>query len=165
MTRTTLNILSGQFSQMGYVTSDIDEAIGTFAELGVRHFTRSSEARFEVGHGREAVCDVALANTGGLQIELIHPIEGAVEVYRQILDGNGFELRFHHQCHWVDNESEFQAIREDLRGAGHPIVIDGAGHGSRYFYADLRPLIGHHVEYVWFEAGVLEQLQASIPEN
>ena len=166
MSSTTNSLLSGRFAQMGYVTSDIGRAIEVFGEMaGVRKFLRNDDVRFQVGPGQDAHCNVALAVSGGVQIELIQPLGEADRVYREFLTGDGFQLRFHHECHWVDAQAEFSEVKAEMRRRGHEIVIDGVSPFAQYFYADLRPLFGHYVEYVCFDPEAFEALNNAIPVN
>ena len=166
MTFTSGSLLSARFAQMGYVTNDIGRAIEVFGEkAGVRKFLRNDDVRFQVGPGQDAHCNVALAVSGGVQIELIHPLGEADRVYREFLTGDGFQLRFHHECHWVDTEAEFAAAKAEMRRHGHEIVIDGVNPFAKYFYADLRSLFGHYVEYVCFNPETVEELNKAIPVN
>lgn len=166
MTFTPGSLLSARFAQMGYVTNDIGRAIEVFGEMaGVEKFLRNDGVRFNVGPDQYAHCNVALAVSGGVQIELIHPLGEADRVYREHLTGEGFQLRFHHECHWVDTEAEFAAAKAEMRRRGHEIVIDGVDPFAQYFYADLRSMFGHYVEYVFFNPETFEALSEAIPVN
>ena len=165
MTARPVNLLSGRFAQMAYVTTNIEQALEVFAQQGVSEFVCAHDARFDIGGGREALCHVALAFSGGLQIEVIEPVGGAVEVYRAPFRGEQFQLHFHHQCHWVETMEEFASIRQAMRDRGYDIVIDGSSPQAVYFYADLRKQLGHFVEYVRFDPAIFSQLQASVPVN
>ena len=162
----TANLLIGRCGQLGYVTNDIDRAIEAFAQgSGVTKFLRNDGIELTVGEGKQARCNVAIAITAGMQIEIIQPTGGSDHVYSQILDGKGYQLKLHHQCHYVDTQEEFDAAKSAIRQAGYPIVIEGVDPAAQYFYADMRKLLGHHVEYVLYDAHIGPALLEAIPVN
>lgn len=162
----TANLLTGRCGQLGYVTNDMDKALETFSEGGgITRFMRNDGITLGVGGGKDAQCNVAIAITAGMQIEIIQPTGGADYVYSQILDGEDFQLKLHHQCHYVDTQAEFDSAKAAIREAGYPIVIEGIDPAAQYFYADLRPLLGHHVEYVLYDAEIGPTLLGAIPIN
>lgn len=162
----TTNLLTGRCGQLGYVTNDMDRAIEAFSRNGgVTQFLRNDGIAFKVGEGREAQCNVAIAITAGMQIEIIQPTGGDDHVYSQILDEAGYQLKLHHQCHYVDTQEEFDAAKAAIREAGYPIVIEGVDPAAQYFYADMRTLLGHHVEYVMYDAQIGPALLQAIPVN
>jgi Glyoxalase/Bleomycin resistance protein/Dioxygenase superfamily len=162
----TANLLTGRCGQLGYVTNDMDRAIEVFGQGGgVTQFLRHDGIAFKVGPGKQACCNVAIAITAGMQFEIIQPTGGDDQVYSQILDGEGFQLKLHHQCHYVETQAQFDAAKAAIREAGYPIVIEGIDPAAQYFYADMRPVLGHHVEYVLYDAQVGPALLEAIPVN
>lgn len=162
----TANLLIGRCGQLGYVTNNMDQAIETFSKgSGITKFLRNDDIELTVGEGRTARCNVAIAITAGMQIEIIQPTGGEDKVYSQILDGNDFQLKLHHQCHYVDAQEEFDMAKAAIRAAGYPIVIEGVDPAAQYFYADMRPVLGHHVEYVLYDAAIGPALLEAIPVN
>ncbi|HTH28476.1 MAG TPA: VOC family protein [Sphingobium sp.] len=166
MTATQGNLLAGRFAQLGYVTNDLDSAIASFRDnAGMKNFLRTDGVNLVVGEGKVAHCNVALGVSGGIQFEIIQPTGGDDQVYSDALTGEGFELRLHHHCHWVDTQEEFDAVKAQMRHAGFPIVIEGSDPAAQYFYADMRPVVGHYVEYILFNPDAVDALMAAIPVN
>ena len=162
------NLLGGSFSQLAWVSNDFDRALGELrGRLGIERFLELRDLPYMVrADGAEAVCHVALAYSGGLQIELIEPRGGLDGVYRDALpEDGGFALRFHHFAQALPS----QEALEDMRGAAAQdwaIPVEGSHpNGMTYFYADLRPLLGHYVEYTWSTPEFLKGLDAAIPRN
>lgn len=159
------NLLIGRCGQLGYVTNDMDKAIETFARAGVTKFLRNDDIPLPVGGGRMAKINVAIAITADMQIEIIQPTGGDDHTYSQVLEGDAFQLKFHHQCHYVDNQDDFDRAKSGIVAAGFPIAIEGTDPVAQYFYADLRPVLGHHIEYVFYDAEAGPALLAAIPVN
>jgi hypothetical protein len=153
------------FYQVAYVTSDFDRAL---AQFGVTHrvgsFMELRGMHYATGPGREAICDVALAYVGATEIEVIHPISGDVQVYRDYLPRDGtFAVRFHHLSRLFETKEELEQELAGFRLQGRAVPVDGSAPGTaRYFYADFRPELGHYVEGIYFEPEARAWL-ASIP--
>jgi hypothetical protein len=135
--------------QNAYVTRDLDQALGLFrTQHGVddfRRFESTIEVKTPAGRGK-ATMKVGLAWVGNLQYELIEPVAGLVDVYRQDLPDH-YPLRFHHICMRVHDWSEFRAqLDRDQR----PVVLEGGTEGHLQFvYVDARESLGHYLEYCW----------------
>lgn len=153
------------FFQVAYVTRDIARAQAQFADShGIERFLEMRDIHYQTGPGREAHCHVSLAYVGATEIEIIQPIDGDVAVYVGGLpDADGQVVRFHHLCRRFATRGEFEAEANRLtaRGLELPIRGDGPGIGS-YFYCDMRALVGHFVEGIFFEDDAADWL-ASIP--
>jgi len=81
-----------------------------------------------------------------LQYELIQPVSGLVDVYREDLPDR-YPLRFHHICMCVPDWAEFRA---ELDRRKSPVVIEGGTPGHLQFaYVDARDSLGHYLEYCW----------------
>ena len=149
--------------QVAYVTRDMDAAQARFREThGIGHFLDMRDMRYATRNGRMACSHVALAYSGAVEIELIQPIDGDVEHYRQLLPEGGAVVRFHHLCRRFANE---EALDEQVRiyadqGRHFPILADVEG--FKYFYCDFVAELGHYVEGIFFREQSLEWL-ASIP--
>ena len=168
MADTRTGLLTNRFVQMAYITNDFDAALALFADRhGVAEFLELRDFAMETLPGQEARVDIGLAWAGGVQIEVIRPISGADQAYRQILsDDAGFEMRFHHEAQKLPTPDALAAARAAAEAQGFPIVIEG-GHanGTAYFYADCRATIGHHVEYIYYPEETWAQIDAGIPRN
>lgn len=122
--------------QNGYVVSDIRRAIRYWAEtLGVGPFFLIEHA--EMDHyeawGRPAAVDlsVALAMTGGLQIELIQQHNDADTPYTRFLSDFGEGMQHIGYYTW-----SFDEDRDRLEKAGLTSIQSGLGKGSRMAYYD-----------------------------
>lgn len=153
--------------QIAYVSNDFERAIAQFRVThGIERFLELRPIRYETREGREAVCNVALAYVGAAEIELIAPLEGDVEIYRDILPRDGsFAVRFHHLARLFDTREALEEQVAAYRRAGRDLPINGASPGSaRYFYADYRKEVGHYLEGIAYEPQARAWL-ASIPRN
>lgn len=137
--------------QNAYVTRDLDKAIALFrAEHEFENFMRF-EPTFEVttpaGRGM-ATTKMALGWIGNVQYELIEPVSGLVDIYREGLpEAEGQPMRFHHVCMRVDDWAPFRA---ELGRQGRSIVLQGGTEGHLQFvYVDARGTVGHYLEYCW----------------
>ena len=95
----------GPIYQNGYVVHDLEAAVSHWTKvLGVGPFFRFKvEFSRYVHHGVESkpVLDVALANSGDLQIELIAQVNDEPSVYKEFLRDHGPGLQ--HLSVWTDN--------------------------------------------------------------
>ena len=161
-------LLSSRFLQMGYVTNDFDGALAAFRyNAGIDRFFEQRNADVHVGPGVTAKLDIALAHVGGVQIEIIHPISGAIDIYRDILQESGFRLRLHHQGLLVSSIVEMERLQREARAKGFEIVLDSGdalGERARYFYADTRSFIGHYIEYLYYDAQSLAFFDQMVPD-
>ena len=97
------------------------------------------------------------------EIEVIAPLSGDVQIYRDFLPENGFAVRFHHLSRMFPDDASFDAQVEQHRRAGRelPILAD-MGSTGRFFYADYRPELGRYLEGVVFGPDG-KKLLATIP--
>jgi len=153
------------FFQVAYVTRDIERAQSLFSQThGAHRFMEMRDIHYETGPGRQAHCHVALAYVGAIEIELIQPIDGDVQIYRDGLpDEAGPVVRFHHLCRRFDTLAAYQTQLDGYRAAGRALPIVGKAEGiGSYFYCDLRDELGHYLEGIYFDEGAADWL-ASIP--
>lgn len=141
--------LRGHF-QNAYVTHDLDRAVDLVASrFGLGEFTRFEvelPLRTPDGPGT-AVVRVATAWVDRLQVELVEPVSGHVDLYRQCLpeDRDDPTPRFHHVG--VRRESE-EAMRREVERLGLPFVFACSGAGMDCIFVDARACLGHHLELV-----------------
>lgn len=154
-------------SQNAYVTTDINAAMAIWRDqFGVASFHVFTND----GPGLECVpqyrMKIALANVGGLEIELIEPFHGQAPLHAATLPIDGsFAMAFHHIALRIDGElADFEAHMASLDPGLHPVVWSGAlGNVMRYAYTDERGTLGHYVEHVWFDSDFYAMMAASIP--
>ena len=90
---------------------------------------------------------VALAQTGGQQIELIQPRPNEPSIYREFLDAGGSGV--HHVCYWADIEQAIDRLEKD----GCELVQDGLTAGGDRFCYLTSPIGVPYVELVDPSAG------------
>ena len=153
--------------QLAYVTDDIDAATAWFeSTLG----TTRCHTRYQSSMGGlvtvdgvladEWVIDVALVNAGATNVEVIRPVSGAVEIYRDAIRP-GAPATFHHIGVRVDDFAEATALVESTgrTWAQHGGLADSVLFG----YVDLTAELGHHIEVMQIAPGFqsyLDKLQA-----
>lgn len=135
--------------QNAYVTRDLDAALGIFrTQYGFEGFKRmevSYELRTPRARGSASV-KLALGWIDNVQYELIEPVAGLVDVYREGLDDRR-PMCFHHVCMRVPDWTKFRAqVDEEKR----PVVMEGGTPGHLlWLYIDARDTLGHYLEYCW----------------
>ena len=146
--------MNGLF-QNAYVTRNLDKAV---AELKGRHAVGevmvvdwSTDVITPQGHGPVSA-RIALAWVGNVQIEVIQPISGLVQIYTDALPADD-SLRFHHVGMRVPH---MEALRSEAAEKGWPVVFQGGGDGFRCTYVDARDTLGHYVEYVEIRQDIWE---------
>ena len=160
------NLLGGRYHQIAYVTADFDKGLEALrAGHGVERFLELRDIRYPVDRtGTEAHCHVALARTGDMEIELIQPLSGAVDLYREPL-GKAGPLHFHHVAQRLETLAELEALQRAARQRGFAMPIDGESNGMTYFYIDACGTLGHYVEYIYGSPDYWAAVGAAIPEN
>ncbi|MET7335378.1 VOC family protein [Nonomuraea sp. NPDC005650] len=150
------------FMQVGYVTDDIDAAASYLeSRLGtvhcVKHYKSSlggGRPPLNVGDPRSAfvvvdgevadewVIDVVLVNAGPTNLEIIRPVSGAVDLYRDAIRP-GEPATLHHLGFVVDDFDEAAAA---VTASGKTWKQFGDSGGIRFGYLDMRAELGHFVE-------------------
>ena len=149
--------------QVAYVTSDITRAQAVFAEdYGVAHFFGfDGQAGGEGGPAMK----IALANVGGLEIELIEPGAGAA-LYADVLPSDGrFAMVLHHLAIRVTGDLDaWTRHRAGLDETRHPVVLEGGLEDElRYVYTDERARLGHYLEHVWMSPDLFARMEGLVP--
>ena len=127
----------GAITQNGYVVRDIEAAMRHWIEvLGVGPWFYVERAPLERFHYRGQPSDVhvsiALANSGGLQIELIEQRNDAPSMYRAFLEAGNEGLQ--HIAYWTDR---FDADRAKALALGWEVGQSGeVGADGRFVYFD-----------------------------
>lgn len=158
------------FQQIAYVTNDVGGAIERVGKAyDVKNWLRMDDFAFQMASGKDVHIEVALANLGGTQFEIIRPAGGDDAMYRDALPGgSGFEMVFHHLCKCFDTEAQFRQHRDYLKQQGIAMPMDNTELPSNgialALYGDFRETLGHYLEYVWFtDAG--REWTKQIPQN
>jgi hypothetical protein len=140
-------MIEGLHFQNAYVTRD---ALGAMEKLKAGMAVRQEaflQSAIEVSTpaGRGVIdCKLGFLWVEDLQYELIEPVSGAVDLYRDALPA-GDGLAFHHACMRVDDWADFRArvARQPL-----PVVLEGGSGPLNFLYLDARPMLGHYLEYI-----------------
>ena len=108
----------------------------------------------------------AIAWVGSIQVEIFEPRGGKDQIYRDFLPKDGFGINFFHFGALARTIEDYEARKNHLARLGYDIIFDYDDRPSiKAFYADLRPLLGHLVEYVWVESEDLLTLNGLIPRS
>jgi hypothetical protein len=137
--------------QNAYVTHDLDRAMElTGPSLGLRDFrVFDAGMLLKTPSGEKAsTVRVALAWTGGLQIELIQPVSGYLDPYLSVLpdDPKDAVPRFHHIAVRRDGLAE---MRREVENLGLPRSFESGGPGLTCLFLDARQRLGHYFEFVF----------------
>ena len=130
---------AGPIRQIGYVVRDLDTALSDWLALGVgpwfvvREHTQRVNYR---GRSIEVTISVAFANSGDLQVELIHQHGDTPSIFTEFLDSHG--EGFHQFAWWVTDFDEAVAAAE---AAGWPVVWSG-GEDTATRFAYVEPPTG-----------------------
>jgi hypothetical protein len=159
--------LNAQHSQIAYVTTDLDQALAVWRdEFDVPAFHVFTNDMEGLVSSHPFQLRIALANVGGIEIELIEPLHGSAPLHAEPLPTDGsFAMCFHHVAMRIEGTLEdFNAHMASLDPVLHPVAWTGSfADLMRYAYTDERATLGHYVEHVWFDAGFYAQLAAAIP--
>lgn len=156
-------LLDGAF-QLAYVTRDIDDAAKRMAaQNGLAPFTLHHIDIPCFGRNENCVAKIGVSWNGDRQIELIEPVSGAVELYRDALPPAGVAGAFHHIGVKVQGGlSDWEARRDAMLAAGHRIALQGGVEDRvRFAYFDMRDTLGHYVELIWLGAPFLTERAAA----
>jgi hypothetical protein len=137
--------------QYAYVCADLDRAITHFGEqlgLGGFDIRRGLTVQDVEVDGRPAdgwTINVAVTNVEHANVELIEPVGGPVELYRDVISDRR-PATFHH---FGVEVTDLDAVLRDIHASGRRTKLLGCMPGfCRFAYLDLRDEIGHFVEYV-----------------
>jgi len=153
--------------QNAWVVPDVEQACMRWVnEMGVGPFfvTEYRGAFEEMEYrGKPAQLDmiVALAQAGGVQIELIQPLVAQCAYRDSVAEG---EMGFHHMCVWTH---DIDADTSYFKGLGYPAANRGKVGTVDFAYYDTRPLMGCMLEVVSHDQSVAERFAqiAAAAEN
>jgi len=148
--------------QLGYVAKDLDRAIALLEKkLGASGFA-VAEYKIPVefrGKTRDLAMRVAMGNARDHQIEVIQPLSGAVEHYREGIDFDRSTVVFHHVGLVVPGAVDaWHAMEEQVHASGDEFTVKFASDHDpnfqvRFAYVDTRAHYGHYTEYLWWSVG------------
>lgn len=128
--------LFGQICQVGYIVRDIEAAMQRWVSIGVgpwfyRKESPVTEFNYYGKPSKLPRMAIALANSGGVQIELIQPLNDAPSLYLDMLDAGAEGVQ--HVAYWT--ETEFDKYCDDLKERGFKEGHSGRmGRSGRFAY-------------------------------
>ena len=130
----------GPITQNGYVVPDIEAAMTHWSEnLGIGPWYRLGVMAFEDlmyrGAPTAARVDIALSNSGHLQIELIQPLDNEPTPYRDFLEETGGRGGLQHVSSWPDR-ADYDRILVDFTAVGGDVLFQGRAGRTRFAYFD-----------------------------
>jgi hypothetical protein len=136
--------------QLAYVAADLDEGAAVLeAEFGAPKFKPLGgrdiiENRVWTPAGdRDIVMKASISQVGGLTLELLQPISGAVDIFTEMLVP-GQAIRLHHIGMRTQDIDRMRTENEKL---GRQVVMAGGFDTARFIYVDARATLGHFLEY------------------
>jgi catechol 2,3-dioxygenase-like lactoylglutathione lyase family enzyme len=154
--------LNAKLIQVAYVSEDLKRSAAWFERhLGAKGFdfyepVILNDVVVDGEVAEEWAIEIAGTHLGDVALEIIHPLSGAVEMYRDVLVP-GAAATFHHVGLRVDDWDEAEAARESF---GREWTTRGYTPGVCDFgYVDLRPVVGHYVEFMRLEPEALVTLE------
>ena len=130
-----MSVLPGPIRQIGYVVTDLDQAIASWIDLGVGPWFVVRDLPMRALYRGEACAttlSLALANSGEMQVELIHQKDDTPSIFTEFLESNGPGL--HQLAYWT---VDFENTMRDVEHAGWPVVWSGGeGFGVRFAYVE-----------------------------
>jgi hypothetical protein len=161
-----LPFLAG-FDQIAYVTTDLARACATFGDYGIPRFHIVERDLDVAVRGERGAMRLKLgfAAIGAIEIELIEPCGGRVEIYTEALPQDGrFAIALHHlRVRVRGTRADWERNRAELAAATLPIALEGGREGVGFVYVDDRARLGHYTEYVWFSEAEIARRAEVIP--
>jgi catechol 2,3-dioxygenase-like lactoylglutathione lyase family enzyme len=130
-----MSVLPGPIRQIGYVVTDLDQALASWVELGVGPWLVMRGLPMRVlyrGAPCETTLSLALSNSGELQVELIQQEDDTPSIFTEFLAANG--PGYHQLAYWAE---DFDNTMKAVENAGWPIVWSGGEElGVRFAYVE-----------------------------
>jgi hypothetical protein len=130
-----MSVLPGPIRQIGYVVTDLADALASWIELGVGPWLVMRGLPMRAlyrGEPCETTLSLALSNSGELQVELIQQEDDTPSVFTEFLASNG--PGYHQLAYWTE---DFDATMKAVLDAGWPVVWSGGeGFGVRFAYVE-----------------------------
>ena len=140
--------LKPQIIQYAWVVPDLEKAARRWnAATGIGPFLVNRDIQLSGpryrGHPSATRFSTAVAQHGGVQIELVEQLDDGPSAYRETVPAGA--TGFHHVAFVAE---DFDAAMSHHLGQGHGIVSDGAFGPMRYAYVDAVPDLGHMIEII-----------------
>lgn len=127
----------GTIAQIGYVVRDIEASMAGFIESGIGpwFYLKNVQPGNFTYRGRPSgmAMDVAVANSGDIQIELIQPVNDEPSMYKDFLDAGHEGLQ--HFAYWSEN---YQQLYDRALAVGFTVGQEGeiGGPTGRFAYLE-----------------------------
>jgi septin family protein len=118
------------------------------ALFGVTQFRDYSSLHIN-SEGGGVTIDFSIANASGTHLEVIKPLSGRTDIYRDALPADPTTIGFHHYASRVDNQAEWELIVKAIDEHGIKTFNRGANADLKHVYLDTRAHVGHMLEYIW----------------
>jgi hypothetical protein len=156
----TISMLFKNHFQLGYAVKDIDKAIESLSE-------KFGLSKWQVRRLPEAspLRALAWAYVKDMMIELVDVKPGHLSFYDEWIPASESAVRLHHLGYMVENEEEWQSVKERFDNLGIPLVMDlelGNKLASRYF--DTVQQLGYYCEFVLLKPNGTK-FWADVPHN
>src|ERR1700752_5397492 len=130
-----MSVLPGPIRQIGYVVTDLDQAVSNWVELGVGPWLVMRGLPMRAlyrGEPCETTLSLALSNSGELQVELIQQHDDTPSILTEFLAANG--PGYHQLDYWAE---DFDATMKAGEDVGLPVVLSGGEVlGVRFAYGE-----------------------------
>jgi hypothetical protein len=139
--------------QVAYATTDIEAALAmlareygatAFKSLGGDDYVAANRVWTPSGEA-DIVMKGATCVVGGRSIEVLQPVSGAIDVFRDFATP-AQPLRMHHIAMRVE---DFEGVLAESERLGRRKVMEGGYRAARFAYVDARATLGHYLEYVY----------------
>jgi len=147
ISRAPIHNFFGSINQLGYVVRDIDASIEGFTRCGIGPWFLLRGVKPEnftyKGAPSGMAMDVAVANSGDIQIEIISPVNDEPSMYRDFLEAGHEGLQ--HFAYW---SKDYQALYDRALAAGFIVGQEGqlGGPSGRFAYLETEHHAGTCVE-------------------
>ncbi|WP_176590841.1 VOC family protein [Sphingobium sp. EM0848] len=125
-----------QITQIAFATRDLDASMAFYARhLGIGPWFVLPAARFAdtsfQGHPCAAQVQVAFANNGCMEFEMVHQLDDTPSIWNDFLRDGAERERFHHVC---ERTHDFAGSEQRLAAEGYVPVMEGATVRGRFTY-------------------------------
>lgn len=156
------------FYQFTYITNDFDRAKAILRDLhGTQEFMEMTPLEVQLNDNKPARMNCALSYVGAMEIEVMNPVDGAVQIYTDMMPEDGFILRHHHISRLFADYDTFEQRGREFAAMGHPPIADnlpGRRDTSRFYYVDCREETGHYLESAIFDPDIRQWID-TIPRR
>jgi len=143
------------FYQFTYITNDFDKAKAVLCDLhGMKSFMEFTPLEVPLKDNQIGRMNCALSYVGAMEIEVMNPVDGAVQIYTDMMPESDFVIRHHHISRLFADYDSFEGRGREFAAWSHPPIADnfpGERDVSRFYYVDCREETGHYLESAIFD--------------